>query len=234
MDQTVARDHAATRVIRRAMVDNQIRTFDVTDQPLLDRFYTVPRELFLPSQLSGLAYSDAVLTVEQGDRAKRALLMPMVLARMLQGAAIRATDRVLTVAGGTGYAAAIAAGLAADVVALEAEDAFTQAARAASQTLGLRNLTAVTGPLAEGQAGTAPFDVILVEGAVETHLDVLLKQLAPRGRLVTVRKTVFDGVRRNGKATLFERIGDDIGHRALFDSSAVVLPEFRDVPAFAF
>ena len=234
MDQTVARDHAATRVLRRAMVDNQVRTFDVTDQPLLDRFYTVPREIFLPEGLAGLAYSDAVLTVGRGGSAKRVLLMPMVLARMLQGAAIRATDRVLTVAGGTGYAAALVAGLAAEGTALESDDAFTTGARSAFQTLGLMNVSAVTGALPDGHAASAPYDVIIIEGAVEAHLEALLKQLAPRGRLVAIRKTLFDGVRRNGKATLFERIGDDIAHRALFDSSAVVLPEFGAVPTFAF
>lgn len=216
------------------MVDNQVRTFDVTDQPLLDRFYSVPREIFLPAGLAGLAYSDAVLTTGQGGSAKRALLMPMVLARMLQGAAIRSTDRVLTVAGGSGYAAALVAGLAAEVTALETDDAFTQTAREAFQALGLQNVSAATGALPDGQSGSAPFDVIVVEGAVEAHLEGLLAQLAPRGRLVTVRKTLFDGVRRNGKATLFERIGDDIAHRSLFDSSAVVLPEFAAVPTFAF
>ena len=234
MDQIVARDPSATRVIRRAMVDNQIRTFDVTDQPLLDRFYAVPREYFLPDHLASLAYSDAVLTVSEPGGTRRVLLMPMVLARLLQGADVRSTDRVLTIAGGAGYAAALLSGLAAEVVALESDPVVTESARSAFAALNLGNVSAVTGPLPDGHRAKAPFDVIVVEGAVEGHLDRLLAQLAPRGRLVTVQKSLFDGVRRNGKAMLFERFGNDFGSRALFDSSAVVLEEFTVERSFAF
>lgn len=234
MDQMIARDPLATRVIRRAMVDNQIRTFDVTDQPLIDRFYTVPREYFLPDHLAGLAYSDAVLTVSSPQGAKRALLTPMVLARLLQGAAVQPADRVLTVAGGAGYAAAVLAGLAAEVFALESDAGFSESGQAAFQMLKIGNVSAVTGALPDGYRPKSPFDVIVVEGAVETHLDGLLAQLAPRGRLVTIQKTLFDGVRRNGKATLFERFGDEIGSRTLFDSSAAVLDDFAAPNNFAF
>lgn len=234
MDQLIVRDPAATRTIRRAMVDNQIRTFDVTDQPLLDRFYGVPREAFLPEALASLAYSDAVLTVSGRDGVKRTLLMPMVLARLLQGAAVQAGDRVLVVGGGTGYSTALLAGLCAEVTALERDIGFTASALAAFKNLGLSNASAVTGSLAEGYGAKGPFDVIVVEGAVEDHLDPLLGQLANRGRLVTVRKMLFDGVRRSGRATLFERFGSDIGSRPLFDSSAAVLDEFATAASFAF
>lgn len=234
MDQVVARDPSATRAIRRAMVDNQIRTFDVTDQPLLDRFYTVPRELFLPDHLTSLAYSDAILTVGEPAGARRVLLMPMVLARLLQGASVRATDRVLTVAGGAGYAAALLAGLAAEVVALESDAALSESARKACATLRLDNVSTVTGTLPDGHGAKAPYDMILVEGAVEGHLERLLAQLAPRGRLLTIQKMLFDGVRRSGKAMMFERFGDDLGSRALFDSSAVVMSEFAVESSFAF
>jgi protein-L-isoaspartate(D-aspartate) O-methyltransferase len=217
------------------MVDNQIRTFDVTDQPLLERFYLVPRELFLPADLTDLAYSDAVLTVGQDGSARRTLLIPMVLARLLQGAAVQADDRALVVGDGAGYAAAILAGLASHVVNLESDPSFTASAGAAFRALGLANATAATGSLAEGWAGEAPYSVIVVAGAVETRLETLLGQLATRGRLVVLRKTLFDGVRRNGKAVLIERLGPaEYSDRNLFDSSAPVLDGFEAASAFSF
>ncbi|MDX7949934.1 protein-L-isoaspartate O-methyltransferase [Lichenihabitans sp. Uapishka_5] len=234
MDQMIVRDPSATRIIRRAMVDNQIRTFDVTDQPLLDRFYGVPREAFLPEGLAPLAYSDAVLTVAGRDGLKRILLMPMVLARLLQGAAVQPSDRVLVVGGGTGYSTALLAGMCAEVTALERDIGFTAGAMAAFKALDLPQASAVTGSLAEGYAAKGPFDVIVVEGAVEDHLDPLLAQLADRGRFVTIRKMAFDGVRRSGRAMLYERFGREIGSRPLFDSSAAVLDEFAKAVSFAF
>lgn len=234
MDQVIVRDPAATRVLRRAMVDNQIRTFDVTDQPLLDRFYTVPRELFLPPELESLAYSDAVLSVKQGGQ-RRVMLIPMVLARLLQGAAVRPTDRVLVVGDGMGYAAAILAGLAASVVALESESGFGLSAGGGARSLGFANVTTATGPLGDGASSGAPYDVIVVAGAIESGLETLLGQLAMRGRLVTIRKTLFDGVRRNGKAVMIERLGPaEFSDRNLFDSSAPVLEEFQTAINFSF
>jgi protein-L-isoaspartate(D-aspartate) O-methyltransferase len=234
MEQVIVRDLSATRLLRRAMVDNQIRTFDVTDQPVLDRFYTVPRELFLPPELASLAYSDAVLTVGEGGT-RRVMLIPMVLARLIQGAAVQPTDKVLLVGGGLGYAAAILAGLAASVVSLESDPAFGLMAGGGLRSLGLANVTTVTGPLAEGSSTGAPYDVIVVAGAVESGLETLLGQLAMRGRLVTIRKTLFDGVRRNGKAVLFERLGPgEFSDRNLFDSSAPVIDGFQAAAGFSF
>ena len=232
MDQRIGRDPAATLPARRAMVDNQIRTFDVTDQPLLDRFYTIPREFFLPPELADLSYSDAVLTV--GSDIKRAQLVPMVLARMLQGAKLETTDRVLVVGGGTGYTSAIVAGLVANVVALESDATLSEQAAATFQALGLTNVTAETGALNAGDPKHLPFDLIVIPGAVESGYDVLLSQLAPRGRMATIKKTVFEGAHRTGKAVLFERFGVDISTRSLFDSSAPVLEDFRDAETFAF
>ena len=235
MEQVIVRDPSAMRVLRRAMVDNQIRTFDVTDQPLLDRFFTVPRELFLPPELASLAYSDAVLTVGQSNRTRRVMLIPMVLARLLQGATVRPADRVLVVGGGMGYAAAILAGLAAKVVSLESDAGFGMVAGGSLRSLGYTNVTTVTGPLVEGVGDEAPFDVIVVAGAVESRLETLLGQLAMRGRLVTIRKTLFDGVRRNGKAVLIERLGpSEFSDRNLFDSSASVIEEFQSATGFSF
>ena len=188
MDQTVAQLEAASRAARRAMVDNQIRTFDVTDARVLEQFYRVPREAFLPASLADLAYSDAVLTVSAAGGARRALLVPMILARLLQGANIRSADKVMVVGGGTGYAAAICAGLSAGVVALEFDQGFASEAQAQLSRLGITNVETRTGPLAQGNAAGGPYDVIVLAGAVETGLDVLLGQLRAGGRLAAIRQ----------------------------------------------
>jgi protein-L-isoaspartate(D-aspartate) O-methyltransferase len=234
MDQTRVPDGSKTLPHRRAMVDNQIRTFDVTDQRLLERFYTVPREIFLPASLASLAYSDAVLTVPGSSGVKRALLVPLVLARLIQGASIVETDRVLVVGDAWGYTAAIVAGLATEVVMLESDPSFVEAAGRALQALRLGNVTCVQGPLPDGDSKGAPFDVIIVAGAIESRFETLLSQLAPRGRLAAIQKTLFDGVRRSGKAVLMERFGDDVSPRNLFDSTANVLEGFEQPSGFVF
>src|SRR5690348_3225920 len=103
---------------RRMMVDGQVRPSDVTNRELLAAFLAVPRERFVPPDLASVAYLDRDLFIDR----KRALLKPMVLARLIQAADVQASDRVLDVACGTGYASAILARLAAGVTALE-EDA---------------------------------------------------------------------------------------------------------------
>src|SRR5260370_15487878 len=129
---------------RQMMVDCQVRTYDVTDQALLAAMYDVPRELFVATDFVTLAYADRVLPSLGG---KRQLLAPMTLARMIQAANLRPTDKVLDVGGGAGYGAALLARLAANVVALEADAALTAAASAVLGKLGEAKVTCVTGGL---------------------------------------------------------------------------------------
>ena len=146
--------------MRRMMVDGQIRTFDITDSALLDRMDHVPREKFLPAEQAALAYSDARLVLKAGA-VSRPLLTPMTLARMVQALRLRPGDRVLDVAGANGYSAAVVAGLAGSVVALESEPAFSAAARAIFAEAGVANVTVATGPLAAGWAGFLAVDMSL-------------------------------------------------------------------------
>ena len=215
------------------MVDNQIRTFDVTDQRVLAAIEAVPRELFVSERLVDLAYSDAVLTVVVDD-AKRSLCAPMVLARMFQGLELESGDRTLIIAAGTGYAAAVAAELCAFVVALESESAFVTATEAHAARLGLSGVHAVLGPLDRGHDADGPYTAIMVCGAVETDLSSVLAQLAPGGRLVTIRTASHEATRRSGKVVRYDRIGNDVSSRVLFDATAPVLDAFRLDPAFTF
>ena len=122
-DAGIAEHLAQSALHRRTMVDCQIRTFDVTDQPLLARMLDVPREDFLPPELAPLAYSDTGLQLKSGGE-RRTLLPLLVLARLIQGAGVRSADKVLDVGAATGYSSALLAGLAGRVVALEIGSLF--------------------------------------------------------------------------------------------------------------
>jgi protein-L-isoaspartate(D-aspartate) O-methyltransferase len=190
----------------------------------------VPREKFLPAEQAALAYSDARLVLKAGA-VSRPLLTPMTLARMVQALRLRPGDRVLDVAGANGYSAAVVAGLAGSVVALESEPAFSAAARAIFAEAGVANVTVATGPLAAGWAAQAPFDAIFVNGAVMTGLEPLLAQLNEPGRLVCVQT---QGVRGSGRAAIYEKRGGEVGSRELFSCEAECLPDFVEPPRFAF
>lgn len=222
--------------LRRTMVDCQIRTFDVTDRELLARMLEVPREHFLPAELAPLAYSDLGLQLKSAEPSGegRMLLPPFVLARMIQGAAVGPADSVLDVAAATGYSSALFADLAKRVVALESEPALYETLRSNVDALGLANVLAVLGPLAEGAAGEAPFDVIFVNGMVEANLETLFAQLKEGGRLLAIERAPDDPTRRAGKVVRYEKIKDTIGYRVLFDASAPLLDAFRKSEGFTF
>ena len=220
-------------VQRQTMVDCQIRTFDVTDQRLIARLLAVPRERFMPDASRDLAYSDVGFTT-QGGAAGRYLLPPMFLARLIQGCRVRAGDRVLDIATGAGYSAALLSGLAAEVVVLEDDTARCQDIAARLAGFGLGRLQVMERALGQGVAEAAPYDAILVNGAVEVGLDPLFAQLAEGGRLVVIQRSPVDPTGRAAKALCFEKRNGEVGTRYLFDASAPILPAFRRPPAFAF
>ena len=225
---------AATQ--RQTMVDCQIRTFDVTDQRLIARLLAVPRERFVPDAVRALAYSDVALEmVEPGSRTPaRTLLPPLVLARLIQGGRVTPRDRVLDVAPGGGYSTAVLAGLGAGVTALEDTSALRQEVEARLASVGLGRVPVFERSLDQGVAEGGPFDVILVNGAIEVGLERLLAQLAEGGRLVAIRREPVDPSGRAAKAMAWEKRHGEIGTRYLFDASAPVPPAFRRPPAFAF
>jgi protein-L-isoaspartate(D-aspartate) O-methyltransferase len=210
---------------RRMMVDGQVRPSDVTDRDLLAAMLDVPRERFSPEAFASIAYLDRDIPIDP----TRAMLKPMVLARLIQAAQVRHGDRVLDVACGSGYSSAILAPLAATVVALEDDAARSRRCGEILQGLGVANATVVTGPLEAGWPALAPYDVILVNGAVEVEPQGLFGQLKDGGRLVTVC-----GAGPDGKAMLYRKDRGEMGSRTLFDATAPVLPSFTRAPAFTF
>ena len=213
---------------RRMMVDGQVRTADVTDPRILDAMLALPRERFMPGDKAQLAYLDIDLPVgEGGARAPRRMLKPMVLAKLLQAAEIAETDRVLHVGCGSGYAAALLAKLAGAVVALEQDNGLLQQAQAALS--GNPNVKVVAGALTGGSVANGPYDVIVVEGAIDTAPTALAGQLKEGGRLVCVL-----GAGAGGKAMLYRLIGGELSGRPIFDAAAPLLPGFEKPPAFVF
>ena len=214
---------------RQYMVDGQVRPSDVTDERILEAMLTVPREAFVPADRQALAYLDLDLDVAEGGAAKRFLIQPALLAKMLQAADIKATDRVLVVGCATGYAAALVAHFAAQVSATESDPALVAKAGATLGQLGITNVTVKTAAAADGDTADAPFDVIVVNGATEVVPTALFGQLKEGGRLVGVF-----ALAQPPRVSLVTHSHDDFGHRDLFDATAPVLPGFERLPAFVF
>ena len=216
-------DHA---VARHNMVSGQIRTNRVTDERLIEAMEEIPRELFVPRAKRGVAYVDEDVEIASG----RYLMEPMVLARLVQEAEITASDVVLDVGCGTGYASAVMARLAGTVIALDVDDTLAAEAEQALSAVGADNALVVTGPLADGFAEQAPYDVILVGGAVDHLPQALADQLAEAGRIVGVVHepgTV-------GQATLWARHRGALSSRSLFEASLPPLPGIVRPPQFEF
>jgi protein-L-isoaspartate(D-aspartate) O-methyltransferase len=220
---------------RRMMVDGQVRTSDVTDLSLIAAMLEIPRERFVPADMAELAYLDLDLDLDlralAGDAKApgRHLLKPMVLAKLIQAAAVGPADHVLDVGCATGYAAAVVSRLAGTVVALEQDAALAGHAAESLTALGIRNVTVARGPLVEGWPDAAPYNVILLEGATEIEPKALLRQLKDGGRLVGVQ-----GRAAAAKAMLYRAAGAEISGRPVFDASAPLLPGFAAPPAFVF
>jgi protein-L-isoaspartate(D-aspartate) O-methyltransferase len=216
-------------IARQKMVDGQVRPSDVTDLRIIDAMLAVPRELFVPQNQLAMAYLDLDLEVGGGGAAKRFLIKPAVTAKMLQAAEIKAGDHVLVVGCATGYIAALAAKLEAQVTASESDPALAGKAKDISVQLGIANVTVVTAGAAAGVPDAAPYDVIVLNGATEITPDHLYQQLKEGGRLVGVFAAT-----RPQRAVIVTRSHGDFGHRALFDTTAPVLPGLERVPAFVF
>jgi protein-L-isoaspartate(D-aspartate) O-methyltransferase len=211
---------------RLNMVENQLRPNQIDDPRLLRAMREVPREHFLPKALRAVAYADEDLLLPGGGH----LIEPLALARLIQAAQIRANEVVLLLGCTTGYAAAIVARLAATVILVQPEPAAAQQVESLLEDLGVDNVVvAVSDTPTAGQPSQAPFDVILLAGAVDTVPPALAEQIGEGGRLVAV---IDDG--RIGKGTLFTRLHGVIGRQILFDAQIPPLPGLERRSEFAF
>jgi protein-L-isoaspartate(D-aspartate) O-methyltransferase len=213
---------------RQKMVDGQVRPSDVTDVRIIDAMLIVPREAFVPDHQRALAYLD--LDLDIGDAgARRFLIKPVVIAKMLQAAEIRQTDAVLVVGCASGYIAAVAAKLAGRVTATESDAALAAKAGNVLAKLGFGNVTVRTAATVDGDEANAPYDVIVLAGATEIVPDRLYRQLSEAGRLVGVF-----AMSRPQRAMMVTRSHAEFGDRPLFDAAVPVLPGLERPPAFVF
>jgi protein-L-isoaspartate(D-aspartate) O-methyltransferase len=214
---------------RQNMVDCQVRPSDVTDNRIIDAMLAVPREAFVPENLRAMAYLDLDLDISEAGSAKRYLIKPVVIAKMLQAAEIGDIERVLVTGWATGYAAAVVARLAGQVTATESDSGQAAKASAVLAELKLGNVSFQAADAAEGYPANAPYDVIVLDGATEILPDRLFGQLKEGGRLVGVF-----AMSRPPRATIVTRSHGDFGHRALFDATVPVLPGLERRPEFVF
>jgi protein-L-isoaspartate(D-aspartate) O-methyltransferase len=214
---------------RQKMVDGQVRPSDVTDIRIIDAMLAVPREAFVPENKQALAYLDLDLDVSEGESAKRFLIKPAVLAKMLQAAEIKEADKVLVVGCASGYAAAVIARFASQVTATESDSALAAKAKDILGQIGCENVAIRTAAAVDGDPASAPYDVIVLNGATEIVPERLYAQLRNGGRLVGVFATS-----QPARATIVTCSHGDFGHRTLFDAAAPALPGMELVPAFVF
>ncbi|HYD38980.1 MAG TPA: methyltransferase domain-containing protein [Allosphingosinicella sp.] len=208
--------------MRRAMVASQLRTTGTNDPRVLAAMGEVPRERFVPAERLSLAYADALVPLKPG----RDFNSPMALGRLLTEAAPRDGERALAVGVATGYAAAVLSRLVGRCTAVEEDEELAAAAR---RNLAGFEVGLVEGALKEGCAAAAPYDLILIDGAVEHVPDSLVAQLADGGRLAT--GLVENGVTR---LAIGRRAGEGFGLTAFADAAAAILPGFAKPRAFQF
>jgi protein-L-isoaspartate(D-aspartate) O-methyltransferase len=210
---------------RLNMVDAQLRINDVADPRILAAMGEIPREKFVPAARQALAYADVPVEVSPG----RYLLDPRTFAKMLELASIKPDDRVLDVGCASGYSSAVLARLGQSVVALEQDADLVRMASEILPAAGAGKATVTQGPLDRGFRPGAPYDAIVVEGAIDSPPEALLAQLAEGGRLVAV---LSGGA--GGKACIFVRDQGAVGSRAAFDAEVPPLVGFSKTVGFVF
>lgn len=167
---------------RSNMVEQQIRTWEVLDQAVLDLLYALPREDFVPPACRRLAFADLEIPIGEGEK----MMPPKMEARVVQELGLHKTDRVLEVGTGSGYLTALLARRAAQVISLEIRPALAAFGRANLERHGTDNVLAEIGDGARGDPERAPYDAIVLTGSTPVLPRSLLEQLAPGGRLFAV------------------------------------------------
>ncbi|MDB5561208.1 MAG: Protein-L-isoaspartate O-methyltransferase [Hyphomicrobiales bacterium] len=213
---------------RKMMVETQLRTSNVTDRRLLAVMGQVPRERFVPARRKELAYIDEVHPLETRG-APRYLSAPAPFAKLLQLAEVKTADKVLDLGCGSGYSAAVLAGLAASVVAVESDAELVVRARDTLAELNIGNVSVIESPVETGAPQMGPFDVIIVEGAVDAVPETLFAQLSEGGRIVALLRSGATAI-----AHLYVKSGTEVAGRAEFNASLPPLQPQKRADSFVF
>jgi len=208
---------------RTMMVDTQVRPSDVTKFPIIDAMLKTPREAFVPNNLREVAYAGQNL-----DIGGRTILEPRTFAKMLDALDIGPEDLVLDIGCGLGYSSAVIARLADAVVAVESNVEFANDAQTLLVENGVDNVAVMEGELASGAAKHGPYDVVCIQGAVESVPDAILKQLKENGRIAAI---FLDGSLGNCK--IGHKSRGKVTWRLAFNAGAPLLEGFERPRVFA-
>jgi len=214
---------------RETMVDRQIRTFDVTDHRVISAFLSVPREAFVPEQGREFAYLDEDISLAPLGKQTRYLMEPAAFARMVQSADVKQDDVVLVVGAGTGYASAVLSVLSSSVMGIEEDEELAHFADQALAGNRYDNVALLRREMKEGCLEEAPYDVILMNGAVEELPANIPAQLAEGGRLVYVH-----GRGKAAEAKLMKRSAGVLSEQFIINCAVPLLPGFEADREFLF
>lgn len=216
---------------RRNMVEGQLRPNNVTDPRILDAMAEIPRELFVPSTLVGVAYVDENIPLISN----RTLMQPMVLARLIQAAEIKQGDRVLELAPATGYSTLILARLTDSIFCVEPDSLLHREVETNIAEYAFGKAKLLAGAPIEGCIVNAPFDVIFINGSVELIPEFFFDQLSEGGRLVAiVRSSGPAHASHVGQARVYRKTNGEITWTSPFDANVPLAPGFAAPLGFEF
>ena len=218
---------------REHMIDGQLLTNGVLHPGILAAMYAVPREHFMPTELAGSAYVDEDISL----RRERFLIAPLALAKLLQLAEIEPDENVLDIGCATGYSVAVISQLAETVVGVEQDHELASHARKLLSQQKYLNEEIVTSAMTVGYATAAPYDAIILQGAVQHVPEELTTQLAEDGRMVGVRCLSLRPGREKcglGRAFVLKKREGRLHMHDEFDVSLPLLSGFERRQGFEF
>lgn len=205
------------------MVDTQVRPQDVTKFNIIEAMLTVAREAYVPEALRDVAYVGDNITLDGG----RVMLEPRTQGKVLDALDVQPDELVLDLGCGLGYSAALLAHLAEAVVAVEEDEALATEAQTILSEQGIDNVAVIAGALAEGSAKHGPYDVICIEGGVETIPAALIEQLKEGGRMAAI---FMDGAL--GECRIGHKLDGKMHWRMAFNATAPVVSGFEKEAGF--
>ena len=208
------------------MVEQQVRPWKVLNPDVLDELFLVKREEFVPPAYSGLAFADTEIPL---DASGACMFPPRVEARALQALAMKKHENVLEIGTGSGYMAALLGAHADHVWSIEIDPQLAATARENLRRAGVTNVSVEIGNGLAGLAAHAPYDAIMVSGAVAVVPRALLDQLKPGGRLFAI-----EGQAPAMQAVLYTRTGGDFSRLPIFETVVTSLKDGGPPPKFVF
>lgn len=215
------------KIARKNMVENQIRANKVTSLNVINAFLDVPREKFVPDALQEISYVDEDIQLSRN----RFMMKPMILARLFQSLNLKGNENILHVGSNSGYGSAILSRMCSSVISLESDKKLFETSIHTFSKMGFDNVVPLHGSMENGVEKEAPFDIIFIEGSIETEPKSLFRQLNENGKLIAIIRPVNIKI---GKAKLFFKISNEIGLENLFDAQVSKLSIFKSKTKFSF